>query len=384
MKFFDDVRPLLAGALICGAGIGVISNSGGLFLRPVCDSLGISRAEFAAVSSISLLGSMITAVFYGKRLKRGRIRPLLICSAAVCCAVSAGYSFCGRVWQFYLLAAVNGLAVNGITMLTASAVAAESRFGGALSVGTASAGAGIVSALFLTPLSQIIERFGWRWGYRFQAGAALLLLAGAILLVEERNSVSAEKEVLPFKADKGFVLLCGGLFSANFVNMSLFCNTAAFFADIGFSAQRAAWAISACGVASVFVRPLFGAFSDRLKATAGAFACSLALFCGCLAALFMPRVNSLAAVYPLLLAAGSCANGVLPAAFARERYGREGFSAAISRFSPMTAAAAALSNPIGGLVFDLSGGYNILWFGCMGLSILSFMLLFMGNRNQTL
>lgn len=384
VRFFDDIRPLISGAMICGAGIGIISNSGGLFVRPVCDSLNFSRAGLGAVQTISLLLSMITAISFGKRLKRGRIRPLLLSCAAVCCAVSVGYSFCGRLWQFYLLAAINGLAVNGITMLTAVSVSAKSRFGGAFSAGVAAAGAGAASAVMLSPIAQTIERLGWRWGYRLQAAAAFSLLVMAALLLKEGETEDMTAASPKSKSDRGSMLLCIGLFSANFVNMALFCTTAPFFADIGFSQESAAGAISLCSAAAIVVRPLFGALSDRLRAFAGANICCSALFGCCIAALLLPKFSRAAAVYPFLLAICSCANGVLPAAFARQRYDRGEFSAAVSRFSLFTSAATAVAQPTGGFIFDMSGSYRILWVGCAGISILSFMLFFAAEKTKTL
>lgn len=365
MKKFDDIRLIAAGALICGAGIGVISNSGGLFVRPVCDSLGISRGEFAAVSSISLVFSMAMAVPFGQRLKKGNIRPLLLCCAAVCCSVAVGYSFCEKLWQFYLLSAVNGLAVNGISMLTASVAAAGSSFGRTVSVGTASAGAGIFSTLALPVITKTIEHFGWRWGYRVQAAMAFGVLLIAALMLKEKGAPKAEGGAAPTRKGKRFISLCIGLFMANFVNMALFGNTVPFLTDIGFSAERAAGVISACTLFTVLSKPVFGALTDKSGTKAGVMVLSSALLLGSLFALMLPNNRELIVLYPILLSVCSCANGVLSASFAGRLFEKEQFAPISARLSLVTTAATALANPIGGIVFDKSGNYNILWFYCI-------------------
>ena len=380
MKSFDDIRALVSGALICGAGIGVISNSGGLFVRPVCESLGFSRGGFAAVSSISLAFSMITAIPFGRRLKKGNIRALLLLCAVVCCSVSAGYSFCEELWQFYLLAAVNGLAVNGITLLTASAAAAGSSFGRTAAVGTASAGAGLLSFFSLPLITQAIERFGWRWGYRVQAGTAFcVLLLAAAVLKEKKGAKNAPKGTF-LVPKRGIFGLYFGLFSANFVNIALFGQTAPFLADIGFSAQQAAGVVPRCTLFAVLAKPLFGMLTDRLGTAAGSVILSSALLGGCITALLLPQNNGLITVYPILLSVCACAAGVLSAAFAARMFAGEQFAPVLARFTLVTTAASALASPIGGFVFDKTGGYNILWLICSVVQILGLLCLF-ANKN---
>ena len=380
VKSFDDIRALAAGALICGAGIGVISNSGGLFVRPVCESLGFSRGGFAMVPSISLIFSMMMAIPFGRRLKKGNIRVLLLCCAAVCCSVSAGYSFCDRLWQFYLLSAVNGLAVNGISMLTASVAAAGSRFGRTVSVATAAAGSGAVSFFALPILTKTIERFGWRWGYRLQAGMAFcVLLLAACALKEKKGAKNAPKSTV-LVPKRGLFGLYLGLFSANFVHMSLFGQAAPFLTDIGFSSQQAAGVVSRCTLLAVLAKPLFGAISDKFGARAGSAVLSAALLTGCVFALLLPDNGELITFYPAILSVCTCASGVLSASFAAWLFAKEEFAPAAARFALVTTAATALANPIGGFVFDKSGGYNILWSGCILAQILSFLCLF-ANKN---
>ena len=109
---------ILTGALITGVGIGVFSNCMGVFVTPVCNALGFSRGGFTLTGTISILASMMMLLLFGRLLQTVPIRRILLVCAIVCSSVPLAYSFCGSLWHFYLCAFVNGLAVNGLTMLT--------------------------------------------------------------------------------------------------------------------------------------------------------------------------------------------------------------------------------------------------------------------------
>lgn len=379
MKKISEIRPVAAAALIAGAGVGVFSNAAGLFIEPVSTSMGFSRGGFGAVSTISLLFSMLMTLPFGRWLKTVSPKRIVILCSAVCCCVLWGYSFCGALWQFYLLAAVNGLAVNGITMLTASVMASKSKaHAKTAAVGAAAAGAGLFGFAAIPAISRVIESFGWRWGYRAQSAIGLaILLPTALLLVDSVPAGGCDKEKTAAKiGGPGFWALCAGLFLANFASMAQFNHAASFIRDMGFSPDSAAGVMSACTLITVAAKPLYGLLLDKAGLKIGVAALCLAILGSGAAALALPFESRLITVYPLLLAAGSCSNSILAAAFTLKLFGQEHFAPVVARLTLATTAATALATPLAGFVFDLTGGYNMMWWACISAGAISGALLF--------
>ena len=183
-KKYVKIRAIVCGALLTGASTGIFSNSIAVFITSVCADLGASRGSFTLITSITLLFSMASLPLFGRLLAKANIRRLIALSAFICVGCVLTYSFCREIWQFYAAAAVYGLFVNGITLLSAGMLLRRLNItiSGAVS-GIAFSAAGVFSFFFLPLLQRTVSEFGWRWGYRLQAasGALILIIAMAIM-----------------------------------------------------------------------------------------------------------------------------------------------------------------------------------------------------------
>ncbi len=86
--------------------------------------------------------------------------------SAVCCGlVPIGYSFSTRLWQFYALAVINGLMINGITMM-AIGVLVNNWFiqKKGIAIGISYSGLRMMAAIMVPVAGSVIENFGWQWG----------------------------------------------------------------------------------------------------------------------------------------------------------------------------------------------------------------------------
>ena len=381
------IKTVAAGGLLTAASTGVFANGSAVFMTSVCADLGFSRGEFALINSVSLIFSMLSLLVFGRILNFANIKLVVGCCAAVCAAVPLGYSFCGEIWQFYLLAALNGSFVNGITLLTVAALLERMQLKakGTL-LGTSFGAAGIVSFIMLPVIQKTVERSGWRWGYRLQSavGAALLILAVLIIknaeAIKNRGGKKLSLGVRQLAKNRGFIFAAAGLFFANAGNIALFNHTAANLTDLGFVQPAAVLARAV--LFSSAAKPLYGLMLDKLGLKSGAVTLGSSILAAAAAALMLNKNAAAIYLYPLLLSLCSCANSIPANAFASRLFKRQNFAAAASLFTFAATAGSAVGAPLAGAVFDRLGSYNTVWWGCAVAGALSAVLLFFAAASQ--
>ncbi|MFV0497100.1 MAG: MFS transporter [Candidatus Fimivivens sp.] len=371
---------ILTGALITGTGIGIFSNCMGVFVMPVCNALGFSRGAFTLIGTISILSSMMVLLLFGRLLQMVSIRRVLMMCAIVCASVPLAYSFCDQLWQFYLCAFINGLAVNGLTMMTVGVLIEKNlSTDRGMVTGASFAGVGVFSSIMIPLLQLTIQYAGWRWGYRLQSAVGFAVLLPTIsLLVRDQGGVGGrkkaeEKGVCCEEAIKtaGFWLLFVGLFCANFVNLSLYNHAIPYMTDIGFTAMTAAMLSSAATLMMALSKPAYGAILDKLGLKIGAILLGVILMVGSIVALALVKYQQFGFLYAVLLAGCSCANAIPGNVFAATLFGRKDYARIVARLTLAASAGAASGVPLAGFLFDQTGQYHNMWMICALLSAIS-------------
>ncbi len=361
-------RALLAGILLAGGGIGVLSGLSGVFTKAVCAGLGFSRGEFSAIGSIATLVSAFAAPFSARRLREGSLRREVLAGALVCGSAPLVYSVSFRLWQFYLAAAVSGFFLNRVTMLAVGILLArtgEKNRGRAL--GIAFAGTGLFTAA-ATPLAQqAVLLFGWRWAYRLTGTAALLLLVPTALFLLPGGSDCGEQPCAAPKEssfqEKGasFAAAAAGIFLVNLCNLAMTNHALPYLTDLGYG-TRAASVVSGSMILLAAARIGAGIFYDRRGARAGTRLLALGVFLTALCALELPGKNALALYMPLLAVSGT-ASALPAAALSKNGDGRQN-DAAYARLTRAASLGSACGTPLAGLVFDRAGSYRPMWTLC--------------------
>lgn len=82
-RLFYGWSVVLGCAVVCGCNIGVLSNTVGVFLKPVSMELGVSRSQIALYSSIFSMVGMLAAPFQGRLMERYSLKKLMVSGAAV-------------------------------------------------------------------------------------------------------------------------------------------------------------------------------------------------------------------------------------------------------------------------------------------------------------
>ncbi|MFA6345156.1 MAG: hypothetical protein WCX34_03870, partial [Syntrophales bacterium] len=91
------------------AGIGIIMNTMGVFIKPVTESLGFTRGGFTLYFTIAALSMMVMAPVMGKLLERYNIRLIMTVCTAMMATSFALFSQCRTLTQFYIVAVFLGI-----------------------------------------------------------------------------------------------------------------------------------------------------------------------------------------------------------------------------------------------------------------------------------
>ena len=162
---------VVAGALLIMFMIGGIAwNCVSVFIKPVCADLGFTRQAMSMNTTITSIIGMCISLSWGYILKHFSLKKLMRLAAFGLPLGYVGYSFCSEIWMFYACSVLVGLSLCLVMNLPLSIIISnwfEEKRGQAM--GIAFMGSGIGGMLFIPVISNMIEKMGWRFTYRFSA-----------------------------------------------------------------------------------------------------------------------------------------------------------------------------------------------------------------------
>jgi MFS family permease len=186
----------IAGATVIGLG----TVNFGLFIKPMSEELGISRASFGAAQSLRQLAAAVSSPFVGILIDRYGARWMLAGAAATTGACLVGLSQvsgAGQMMGLFVLIGLAGYAFPGTLMTSVPVMKWFVRLRGR-AIALMAIGIPIGAVLFL-PLSQHwIDTLGWR-----QAWASLGLLGIAIVVPLSIVFIRRQPEDLGLEVDGG-------------------------------------------------------------------------------------------------------------------------------------------------------------------------------------
>lgn len=150
---------------------------------PVCETLGVTYAEFAIGSMAGSIAGILFSLFMAGKMGRGNMRIWM----SVCMLIAAGcelaLSFMTAIWQYWVIQFVLMFAFTGCMFLPINTLLARwfvDKKG--LATGITYAGAGIGGVILSPVLSQCIAASGWRMTYIYIA------IASAVCAVSSSSS----------------------------------------------------------------------------------------------------------------------------------------------------------------------------------------------------
>src|SRR6185295_4150629 len=364
----------------------------GPFLKPVSADLGIDRGTFSLVISLSLLlyGAFMPLV--GRVVDRFGARAVCSAGAVVMAASLVGTARMTTLWEFYLYYAVIGslgLAATGhVTGSVAVARWFVRRRGLAMSALGAAGMAGI--ALMVPVAMWCILRFGWRASFVILGLGSLVVMLPLTLLVlrdaPERLGLRPDGDAAPPPAAAvaviertgtadairlpSFWLLSAGLFNCGFSMSLLSAHGVPMLTDHGFHPMTASSAIGFLGMTAIGGGLLLGFISDRWG------------YKPVLASVYLLRLFAFGALFfvrdPAALMVGAAIGGVglsgslaMTSALTSEIFGRYSVGSIFGLIFLAHQTGAALGSWLGGVLFDVTGGYGLVFAIAVALLLLA-------------
>lgn len=372
---------VIASFLVTMVGLGAINSMTGVLVKPVCDELGFSRAEFSFYRTVITLVGTFLMPFYGRRIQQiGVKKIMLVCSVALP-LVTFAYSFSTKIWHFYLIAAVNGLFLNGLSFMVVGILIRnwfQDKQG--IATGLAYAGSGIGAAILAPIVGYIVEYMSWQAVYRVVAIIVLAIaLPTVIFLVRERPEEMGLEQYRDKKGKNGrevpaargitlkesmrtptFWLLMIAIFLLAIMAAAPNVHTVPYLTDIGYTTAFAASIVSSVMIMLTVAKIALGFFFDRFGALAG----SLFLSVCCLV---FPIVALMASkpvvpwVYSVFFGMASAGVSIPIAILAAKYFGNIEYAAIFSSFSMVSTLGQSVGAPVMGGIFDATGSYYGAW-----------------------
>jgi MFS family permease len=379
---------MLAGALAAGSTQPFMA----VMLRPMTEEFGWSRTEATTAISLGTIGTGFASPFIGRLADRLGPRFLVPVGGALLSVAFFMIAGVSALWQFYiayiLARSIASPCLSGVSAQTTVVNWFASKRGRATGL--------IVMTLPLAnavqaPVAQwITDESGWREVFiLLGALSAVLIIAPAYLLLRKRpedlglyldgaagpgegrsagvrpgarGSSSSDydftlKQTLRTRV---FWLIVVASFLSILGGGAVSFHQVAYFQDLGLSRTVAAASISTFTLAGAFSSGLWGLLSERISERLLAAALTLA---GALTVLAMLEVSTeamalgVSAVYGLTTRGGGTLFNLLLASY----FGRANFGAISGFYASFSSFGLGAGPFIGALVFDITGGYRLLF-----------------------
>ena len=405
---------VIYGALVMSTLHYTCFNSFGLFVVPITESLGISRAALSLSMTIGSVAGIIISPIAGNILAKKSIKKYMFLGILVSGLCILGESFASSVYHLYILNLFLQFSSTFALALPFSALMlrwfSENR---SLATSIIFVGVSLGGVLFASPLTSLITAYGWRTAYMviglvilcLDAPLCLLIVrdfpkapadnslskatANAALRSASNSSQTTEQPSQIQGKNKGitgtsrFWFLTAGLFFNSFACVALY-HIPAFIQSLGYTASLAAKMVSFYSLINIFSKIIMGFLFDRFGLKSGVLFGAIGTV-GCYAfmivASFSPSLAMLF-VFSFLFGIGLATQSMFMPSLIGGIYGKQQYSIIYGKISVFTLLASAISNPSISLVFDITGSYQIAWMICVVISILCGLFLLAACRKS--
>ncbi len=390
--------------LVIGAGL--VGYLPGVFLEPMTEELGWSRAEFIISFTTGQVVTAATALFIGGFLDRRGGRPLMLAGTAITVVALLLTAEVRELWQWVLLRGIVqpiGLGMAGSLVVNVALSKWFVRYRGR-AIGIAAVGFSLAGVVVPNALTPVVDEFGWAAGWRILAVVtAVLVLPAALVMRRQPEDYGlrpdgrapggadaerdAERERLDYTSSltRGEALRTGSLWllvvafgSVGLTLLALVTQAIPLLTDAGFSRSTAAAMLAVLTLPGLLSRPFWGIAAERVEPRRLASAAFVALGVGVLVIVAGARAESVAIVALGFFAMGSGMAGYVPiqevmwATF----FGRRHLGAVRSSAMPFSLALGALGPVLVASYHDRVGSYDGVLAALAGLVLASAALVF--------
>jgi MFS family permease len=207
----QNVRPLAAASLGSGAGLMLMAYTTTIFGPYLVREFGWSRSQFALIG-LAMVSTLVALPFIGRLTDRFGVSRAAIVGAIGIPLCLLGYSVMSGAFEVYFLLSCGLLAVGSFTspVVYTRLIAADFKQARGLALTVVTISPAILGAIAAPVLTQVIETWGWRNGYRALALFVLVCSLCAVALIPPRHRASKQSvEEKPRRARAEFRLILG-------------------------------------------------------------------------------------------------------------------------------------------------------------------------------
>lgn len=369
-----------AGCIVIAMTVGVINNSLGQFIKPVCADMGFTRQQMSLNQTILSVISMAFGLSWGRLSQRINLNRWMRVSAVLMPAIFFSYSFVNSLFSYYMITLLLGLANSAISLMIFTYIVgmwfSEKR---GMAIGLASMGTGIGAVVMNMVISQLIIAVGWRSTYRVVGIIMAVIIVPVVwLVVREKpsdmgllpygfaeDSVTGEKQAAPapqgLSAEEVMAMpvfwilaICSvsTVMCISFLSPTL----SPHLSDNGYSVTFAAMMASISMGALAIGKLILGKMFDRLGVRTTAAVACFCTFIGLVGMIFCRHSVALVAIV-LGIGLGCSFGAVCLPIITQTIFGMKSFNSIFGKLSAATSLGGAIAPVISGRSFDSFGSY---------------------------
>ncbi len=370
----------------------IVQNCVGMFVKPVSESLGVSRSAFSLTTTCFSVAAMLMSASVGRFYARFGIKRVMMTASVLLPIFYGLYSVAPSIPFFYGIAFLCGLTATSMTTIATSTLMSNwfsEKRGFAMAIAATGSGIG---GIFMNPfIGWLITSFGWKAAYLILA----VLMAAAIVpcsffLVKERPSdLGLEPYGGPFKQVTGGLaegmtlaearrspMLWLFLPVAMVIGASCTCimqHSVAYFTDTGYDYAFASAMASVITASLAIGKMIVGSLLDRIGSCRGA---TVSLLCFLTAFLLYGFVESRMVLYIAtgIVGFGLSFSAVAMPVLSQDLFGRRDYANIYGMVMVANSLGGALGSPVIAAVFDTLGSYKLAWNVLAGLIVLCIVL----------
>lgn len=386
----------------------LITTCWGLYVKPVTEDMGLNRSAFALCSTIISGVTLLLSPYLGKWLAKKNTQLIHAICVIGLAASYASFSLGQSIVHFYISAFFMGAFSCGAVALPISIVLTNwfvKKRGLAISI--ALAGSGIGGAIISPIMGNIITNYGWRMSYLVFAAGMLVIALPMIFIMKkspetmglkaygadeaadsavQKTSVPKIELNLPLsevKKHSFFWIYLFGMFCLCFVGFGSLSQLAAFLADAhgtAFAAGVLSFFLIIVTIGKISLGWIYDKFGTRIGTTYICIVFALSIVC-----MLFPESKTLMYVMAFLYGLGICTGTVCPPVITASMFGSKYYGEIYGYVNLVVYLGAALSVPAIAIVFDKTGSYQVAWYLCIALIVISLItLLYSENKCRLL
>lgn len=361
-------------------GTGIVNNSASQFMKPLCNALNISRAQFSLYLSFMTIALMIICPYIGKIYNKWNPKMITILSGSLMAIAWSSLSFVNSARNLYLLGFIIGIALTFVSLVTVNIVISNwfhEKKG--LAMGIALTGSGIGSMIFNPVASKLIMDYGYQSAYRILGVVSILCMfplfviyrykpedIGLVPLGKSNKKLNSQENssvdnVGTMYKDaiktKMFWAICFIAFGLSASTMGIYSQMMAYFTDIGYEQMMAAKIISLMGLCLAFGKLIYGWLNDKLGEKVN-FTIILSIALTSIILLYLSKNIMIAFIAAVLFGLSLAAPFILVPLVTIASFGQNDFVNIYGTVTSCMFLGPSVAIPLSGWIYDVQGSYN--------------------------